>query len=133
MMMFVRNDYGVLQVSFAGLSVHLCDEASCLVFERIKKFLLNQSGENFSLDYFTLDCNNGVVSVYTLGHENFVPALTFSVRHLFRNNDSFLLRLYNIFAPKRRQLRYESDGKPVFGSINFHSGNGLGADVFKIR
>lgn len=131
MIFYCRNDFGTMQVSFAGLSVHLCDDASLATFERIKKFLRTR-GDLFSLDYYTLT-SDGVVSVYTLGEENFMPTLTFSIRHLFTDNKSFLLRLYNLFASKRRQLRYEADGKPIFGSVKFHNGSiGLGYDVFHI-
>lgn len=130
MIIYVRNDLGCVQVSFAGLSVHMCDTSTNEVFDRIKKFL-RRGGEHFSLEYFTLS-SDGVVSVYTQGHENFVPTLTFSVKHLFTDNKSFLLRLYNIFAPKRRQLRYEN-GIAKFGSVNFHSGNvAVGRSVFDI-
>lgn len=122
MVLNCRNDYGVIQVTFAGLSVHLCDAASCELFEVIKKYLL-RAGENFSIDYFSIDTERACVNVFTLGAEFFVPTLTFHVRHLFHDDNSYLLKLYNIFAPKKHRLYHDENGKPVkFCNKSFHSG-----------
>ena len=123
MVMNCRNDYGVIQVSFAGLSVHLCDKATCDLFDVIKRYLL-RCGDCFSIDYFSIDTEKACVNVYSLGAEFFVPTLTFHVRHLFKDDNSFLLKLYNLFASKKHQLYHDENGRPVCGRNRvFHSCN----------
>lgn len=108
MTLHCKNDLGLISVTFDGIQVMLTDEPSLLVFEQLQKYLHNYK-ESLDLDYFDLDCLTGVCSVFASSEvRNFVPSYTCAIRLVFKQN-SMLCKLYNLFAPKRKQIIFDSE------------------------
>lgn len=116
MILHCKNDLGLISVTFEGIEVMVSDVRSIEVFDILKKYLLNL-GAKLDLEYFDLDCATGVCSVYASSEvRNFVPSFTCACCLIFKQT-SMLLKLYNIFAPKRKQIVLDdSDYKIVFNS-----------------
>lgn len=107
MTLHCKNDLGLISVTFDGIEVMISDSKSLLIFDILKKYLKN-CGESLDLDFFDLDCTTGVCSVYASAEvRSFIPTFTCACRIIFKES-SQLLRLYNLFAPKRKQVIIDS-------------------------
>lgn len=113
MLLFVSDDYGVLEVTFDGVVCNLIDEASYKCLDKVNYYLYISAPHDY-LYYITIDTRTGIVSVYSgdLPKEVFdeltdkpeEPTLKFQARNRLFKDDSNLLRLYNMFANHRSRI-----------------------------
>lgn len=103
MILSCKDDYGTIEVEFAGLKCYLCDSASYREFEQIKSYLLRM-GDLFVFERFDLDTANAVCSVYVADADTCLPILKFRIKNRLLQYDSNLLRLYNLFATKKARI-----------------------------
>lgn len=113
MLLFVSDDYGVLEVTFDGVVCNLVDDASYKCLDKVNYYLHICSLDDY-LYYITIDTKTGIVCVYSgdLPKEVFdeltekpeEPTFKFQARNRLFKDDSNLLRLYNMFANNRSRI-----------------------------
>lgn len=64
MLLFVSDDYGVLEVTFDGVVCNLVDDASYKCLDKVNYYLHICSPHDY-LYYITIDTKTGIVSVYS--------------------------------------------------------------------
>lgn len=116
-----KDDYGTLEVGFAGFLCNLCDDASYMCIDVVEQYLMNY-GQRYEFVYFEIDTDSHIVSVYANDGKNdfnpLLPVFTMSARKIFLQ-DSMLLKLYNMFVDKRHFIMLnkcngEPAGQPKF-------------------